>query len=127
MTDRVLGAGFSYQCRVGFHEYERRICQRVLVDFEAETDWRAVAKVDRAELGELVDYYEINKGIAALVETREWSLIEAMAESIARLICTRFPVSAVRIKVTKSPFDMPNAGSVSVECRRVPADFGVER
>ncbi len=121
MTDRVHGTGFTYDCRVGFHEYERHIRQRVSVDFEAETDWQDCARRDRAR--DLVDYYEINKAIQALVDGRQWRLIEAMAEDIARLICTRFPVSRVRVRVNKLPFDMPNVGSVGVECWRTPTDF----
>lgn len=120
-ADRVHGYGFSYDCRVGFHEYERHIRQRVSVDFEAETDWKASARRDRAR--DLVDYYEINKAIQALVDGREWRLIEAMAEDIARLICRRFPVTRVRVRVNKLPFDMPNVSGVGVECWRTPADF----
>jgi len=124
-TDRVHGTGFSYDCRIGFHAYERHIRQRVSVDFEAETDWRDSALRDRAR--DLVDYYQINQAIQELVDSRDWRLIEAMAEDIARLVCTRFPVSRVRVRVTKLPFDMPNVGGVAVECWRRPEDFtGVE-
>lgn len=120
-SDRVHGHGFSYDCRIGFHAYERHIRQRVSVGFEAETDWRESAHRDRAR--DLVDYYEINKAIQELVDGREWRLIEALAEDIARLICARFPVSRVRVRVDKLPFDMPNVGGVAVECWRTPADF----
>lgn len=121
-ADRVHGVGFAYDCRLGFHTYERHIHQRVLIDFEAWTDWRRCAAAD-APSAELVDYYEVNRAIRALVESREWRLVEAMAEEVARLLCQRFPVSRVRVKVTKAPFGMPNAGSVAVECWRSPADF----
>lgn len=120
-ADRVYGSGFSYDCRIGFHEYERHIRQRVSIDFEAETDWQGIARRDRAR--DLIDYYKINKAIQTLVDAREWRLIEAMAEDIARLICTGFPVSRVRVRVNKLPFDMPNVQGVAVECWRSPADF----
>lgn len=121
--DRVHGIGFSYDCRIGFHEYERHIRQRVVVDFEAETDWRLAAQLDRAR--DLVDYYEANLAITELVERKEYRLIEALAEDVARMLCERFPIQRVRIKVTKSPFDMPNVGSVAVECWRSRSDFGL--
>jgi 7,8-dihydroneopterin aldolase/epimerase/oxygenase len=121
VKDRVHGTGFSYDCRIGFHEYERHIRQRVVVDFEVETDWREIARADRAR--KLVDYYEINLVLQQLVDLSEWRLIEAMAEDIACLICLRFPIDRVRVKVTKAPFDMPNTGSVAVECWRSPDDF----
>ena len=122
MNDRVHGTGFSYDCRIGFHEYERYIHQRVVIDFEAETDWRASARADRAGK-ELVDYYEANLAIGKLVASKEYRLIEALAEDVARLLVGSFPIRRIRVKVTKAPFDMPNVGSVAVECWRTAADF----
>lgn len=121
MRDRVHGTGFSYDVRVGFHEYERHIRQRVVVDWEAETDWAEAARADRAR--GIIDYHEANLAIEALVHQREYRLIEALAEDVARLLCAKFPVEGVRVKVTKAPFDMPNVRSVAVECWRKPADF----
>ena len=121
VNDKVLGVGFSYDCRIGFHEYERHIRQRILIDFDAEMDWRASAKADRA--AGIMDYYEAHKAIGAMLEGREYRLIEAMAEDVARLLCNNFSIARVRVKVTKIPFDMPNAHSVGVECWRTPADF----
>lgn len=123
MRDRVHGIGFSYDCKIGFHEYERHIRQRVVIDFEAETDWREAARLDRAK--DLVDYYEANLAIQALVIQKEYRLIEALAEDVARVLLTNFPVDRVRVKVTKSPFDMPNVGNVAVECWRDRAQFGL--
>lgn len=122
MSDRVHGTGFSYDCRIGFHEYERHIRQRVVIDWEAETDWRPAARADRAK--GLVDYYEANLKMAALVEGKEYRLIEALAEDVAALLIAEFPpIDRVRVKVTKAPFDMPNVGSVAVECWRSRGDF----
>lgn len=123
MLDRVHGNGFSYDCRIGFHEYERHIRQRVVVDFEAETDWRLAARADRAK--DLVDYYEANLAMTELVEAKEYRLIEALAEDVAHMLISRFPIQRVRVKVTKAPFDMPNVQSVAVECWRTRADFGL--
>ena len=119
--DRVCGTGFAYEARIGFHEYERHIRQQIVVDFEAETDWRHASASDRPK--SLVNYYEVNRAIEAMVARRQWRLIEAVAEDVAALICTRFPVHRVHVRVTKRPFDMPNAQAVAVECWRIPADF----
>jgi dihydroneopterin aldolase len=117
VNDRVHGIGFSYDCRIGFHEYERHIRQRVVIDWEAETDWSAAARADKAK--GIVDYYEANLALGRLVEAKEWKLIEALAEDVAELLITTFPaIRRVRVKVTKAPFDMPNVGNVAVECWR---------
>jgi len=120
--DTVSGHGFTYSCRIGFHEFERHIEQKLGIDFEAQTDWRAQAQADRAL--NLVDYYEINRAIGEMIASREWRLVEAVAESVAELLCTRFPISGVHVRVTKQPFDMPNCDSVSVACTRQAEDFG---
>lgn len=121
MNDKVIGTALSFDCRIGFHDYERHIRQRVVVDFEAETDFRRNGLEDDPE--GIVDYYEVNKALGEHVNSRSYKLIEALAEDVARILCTRFPVSRARVRVTKSPFDMPNVGSVAVECVRTPADF----
>ena len=95
----------------------------MVIDFEAETDWREAARADRAK--DLVDYYEANLAIQRLVVGKEYRLIEALAEDVARVLLTEFPVDRVRVKVTKSPFDMPNVGNVAVECWRDRAHFGL--
>jgi dihydroneopterin aldolase len=120
-ADTVSGHGFEYSCRIGFHEFERHIEQQLRIDFEAETDWREQARADRAD--GLVDYYEVNRAISALIAGREWRLVEAVAESVAELLCTQFPVTRAHVRVTKNPFDMPNCGSVSVACTRERSDF----
>ncbi len=121
MLDRVHGTGFSYDVRIGFHEYERHIRQRIVIDWEAETNWRPAAQADRAR--DIVDYYEANLKIGQLVQGKEYRLIEAVAEEVAGLLVREFRIERVRVRVTKAPFDMPNVGSVAVECWRAKEDF----
>lgn len=121
MFDRVHGTGFSYDVRIGFHEYERHIRQRIVIDWEAETAWREAAQADRAK--DIVDYYEANLRIGTHIQGKEYRLIEAVAEEVAHLLIDNFPIERVRVKVTKAPFDMPNVGNVAVECWRSKADF----
>jgi len=121
-ADRVHGVDFTYAVRIGFHDFERHIKQRVRIEFEAETDWRRAAQDDDEAMG-LVDYFEVNQAIQELLDSRPWRLVEAVAEAVAELICHRFQVTGVRVKVTKAPMDMPNVGAVAVECWRVPADY----
>ena len=92
-ADRVHGTGMAFTARVGFHDYERHIMQKIVVDFEAETDWRDAARRDRPQ--GFVNYFEVNRAIEEMVGKRQWRLVEAMAEDIAHLICTRFLVQRV--------------------------------
>jgi dihydroneopterin aldolase len=122
MKDKVIGSALSFECRIGFHDYERHIRQQVVVDFEAETEFRRNGLEDDPE--GIVDYYLVNEALREHLAARSYKLIEALAEDVARILCTQFPVSRARVRVTKAPFDMPNVGSVAVECVRGPEDFG---
>lgn len=119
--DRVFGNGLSFVCRVGCMDWEREVPQKLVIDFEAETDWRTAVAVDRA-VG-IVDYDKANTAIKELVETREYRLIETVAEDVSRLLLGQFPCTRVRVKVTKTPLYIPNATSVAVECWRSRADL----
>ena len=120
-SDRVFGFGLAFDARIGYHRHELDIRQRIEIDFEAETDWREAARRDRPV--HLVNYHDANRLIGELVASRRWRLVEALAEDVARLLCDRFPVSGVRVRVTKRPFDMPNVRAVAVACWRTPDDF----
>ena len=93
----------------------------IMVDFDARTDWRRSAQEDRAH--QLVDYAEVDLALRALLDSRSWRLIEAIAEAVAKQICIGFPVDQVRVTVTKKPVDMPHCDGVSVSCSRTPADY----
>lgn len=119
--DRVLGVGMVFPCRIGFLPLELHILQDVVVDFEVETDWRAAAALDAPE--GLVDYAEVHRRLGARIAAGRWQLIERLAEDLAEEILRGFPVSQVRIRVTKHPLDLPRVGAVAVECTRRLADL----
>ena len=121
LADRVSGHGFQYECKVGFSDEERLTPQSIVVDFDVRTDWRASAVEDRAL--QIVDYAEVDIALRGLLSGRSWRLIEAIAEAVAKTICTQFPVDQVRVTVTKKPSDMPHCAGVSVSCSRTPADY----
>ena len=121
MADRVSGHGFRYQCKVGFSVEERSSLQTIRVDFDARTDWRRSALEDKAH--QIVDYAQLDRAIHSLLTSREWRLIESMAEAVAKTICAGFPVDQVRVTITKQPQDMAHCDGVSVSCSRTPADY----
>ncbi len=121
MNDKVMGIGLGFDCRIGFHDYERHIKQRIVIDFEAETDFRRNGRED--DPSGIVDYYLVNQRIGQLMAQRSYQLIEAVAEDVARILCSEFPVLRAKVRVTKIPFDMPNATAVAVECLRSAEDF----
>tara|TARA_B100000029_G_C16954752_1_gene733937 strand:+ start:53 stop:427 length:375 start_codon:yes stop_codon:yes gene_type:complete len=120
-NDMICGHDLTYQVRVGFHDFERNIQQRVKINFAAETNWKqAVAKDEPVDI---VDYYLLNEAIEKMVSQKSWNLIESLAEDVAKLICTKFNVQAVEVRVNKKPLDMPNVSEVSACCYRRKEDY----
>lgn len=113
--DKIICRSLSYEARIGFHDYEQGISQRLVVDVEA-----LVAPIGSDQVAKLrLDYFEANRLIAALIESTRYNLIEAVAEEIAALFLKTFAIEGVKIGVTKFPHDMPNATSVTYECTRM--------
>ena len=108
---------------VGCTAEERATPQRIEIDFDLFTDWRAAAAIDRIDAPGVLDYARVNDDLLALLASREWHLIETIAEQSARAICQGYTVQAVRVRVVKGPTYLPNVRAVSAECWRSPADF----
>jgi len=86
----------------------------VLVDLELNLDLRKAGRSDRVE--HTVDYAAVAREVKRLVEDRPFILVEAMAESAARLIAKKFRVKSVRVRLRK--FSVPGTKSVGVEIVR---------
>lgn len=121
--DKISGIAFGYDAHVGCTAEERATAQRIDIDFDLFTNWRAAAAVDRIDAPGILDYAKVNDDLAALLASREWHLIETIAEESARAICRGYAVQAVRVRVVKGPTYLPNVKAVSAECWRSPADF----
>jgi dihydroneopterin aldolase len=121
--DKISGIAFGYDAHVGCTAEERATPQRIEIDFDLFTDWRAAAAIDRIDAPGVLDYARVNDDLLALLASREWHLIETIAEQSARAICQGYAVQAVRVRVVKGPTYLPNVRAVSAECWRSPADY----
>ena len=119
--DAIVANGWNYSCKIGCYDHERSIVQHITVDFRAESAWRGLEVASSCQA--VVDYNLANKKLRELIETREWFLIETLALEIAKILCKSFPLQRVWVRVTKRPFGLANATSVSAECVRKPQDF----
>lgn len=113
--DRIYCKGLSFEAQIGFHEYELKTSQKIIVDL--------VAFVDPLSEGDLplsvrMDYYKANQLIRELACNNTFQLIETLAEKIARQLLSSFDIRAIEVTLTKFPLDMPNAVSVSYILKR---------
>ena len=119
MTDRVVLAGMAFQARHGVNDWEKVEAQRFEVDVELEVDVRPAGIAD--DLAKTVDYRAVYAATRAIVESRTFDLLEALAEAIAqRLLADQALVDAVVVRVRKPEVRLEGPLAYSgVEIRRV--------
>ncbi len=107
----------TIDCIVGIHPHERETPQPIVLDVELDYDFGPVAQSDA--MANAVDYDFVVSALTALLQTRKFQLIEAMAEAAAALLLDRLaPVVAVRLEIRK-PAAVPSAASSFVRVERV--------
>lgn len=87
-------------CLIGLAPWERMVKQTVEFDFKLFVDIRQVAAKDRIEEGDF-NTKKLSKRVRTFVESSEFQLIEALAESVATLVLEEFPVRAVEVRLSK--------------------------
>ena len=83
--------------RHGATEEERALGRPFLYDVEIEVSDAALS--DRLE--DAVDYEQVAACVRDVSNTRQFSLVEALAAAVADEIVARFPVERVRVRVRK--------------------------
>ncbi len=117
MTDMIWLYGISCRCRIGVPASERARPQKILVDIGLAGSIRPAARQD--DFRRAVDYEAVEKLIRAESEAIECSLMETLAERLAAAVLKTQPrVSALRIRVRKTPAVMPKTREVVVEIWR---------
>jgi FolB domain-containing protein len=103
------------RCVVGIFEEERRAKQDVMISITLWADYRAACQSDRIE--DTVDYKQIKKQVAGMVEKSSFFLIERLAQAVADICLAPERVRRVMVAVDK-PGALRFARSVAVEITR---------
>ena len=118
--DRIFLRGLAVDCIIGFIEWERRIKQTVLIDFEVPVDCRRAAQRD--EVDDTLDYKKICKRVISFVEASQFKLVETMAQRLALMMLAEFSVEWVRLSINK-PGAIRGSRDVGVSIVRTRADL----
>jgi dihydroneopterin aldolase len=106
-------------CIVGIYPHERAATQTVLLDIELDYDFAPPAASDA--IPDAVDYDHVAANVTALLQTRRFQLLEAMAEHTATMLFDRDPrIQAVRLVIQK-PAAVPAADASFVRVARTRA------
>ncbi len=118
--DRIFLRGLEVECLIGFIDWERRIRQKVVIDFELPVDCRRAAATDRVE--DTLDYKRVAKRIIAYVGASEFQLVETLAHRVALLVLEEFGVEWIRLSINK-PGAIRGSRDVGVSIERTRADL----
>ena len=97
--DRVFIDDLRIQTVIGIFDWEREITQTISLDLQMAFDISRAAETDAIE--DTLDYKSVSKRLIQFVEASEFQLVEALAEHCARIILEEFPVSWLRLKLSK--------------------------
>jgi 7,8-dihydroneopterin aldolase/epimerase/oxygenase len=115
--DKILISRMDCLAAIGITAEERAIRQRLSIDLEFPFDVGKAARSD--SIKDAVDYDAVAQLVAEVCASREFNLIETVAEQIAERVLTRFPITQVRVRVHKiSPVAAPRVDYVYVEIIR---------
>ena len=99
MPDIVFIEDLRVQTVIGIFDWEREIRQTVSLDLEMAFDIRKAAESDAIE--DTLDYKAVSKRLIRFIEDSEFQLVEALAERCAAIVLSEFPVSWLRLKLSK--------------------------
>lgn len=105
---------------IGVWEWERHIKQIVRLDLDMATDIRPAAASDSIE--DALNYRDVAKRLIEHVESSRYGLVEALAESVARIVVMEFNVPWVRVSVAK-PGAVEGSKEVGVVIERGMKDY----
>ena len=118
--DRIFLHGLEVECLIGFIDWERRIRQKVVIDFELPVDCRRAA--ERDDVADTLDYKKVSKRIIAYVGASEFQLVETLAHRVALLVLEEFGVEWIRLSINK-PGAIRGSRDVGVAIERTRADL----
>jgi dihydroneopterin aldolase len=118
--DRIFLSDLRVETVIGIWEWERRIRQTVSIDLELATDVRPAAATD--DIADALDYKGIAKHLIGVIESSEFRLVETLAETLAKIVVTKFSVSWVSVSVSK-PGAIEGSRNVGVRIERSTEDY----
>ena len=118
--DKVFIRALEIQTRIGIHAWEHRIRRPLILDLELGTDVRAAAASDH--IRDALDYKAVCDTLMALVDERQFQLLESFAETAAQRLFEQFSLLTLRLSVSK-PGAVTQANTVGVVIERQRADY----
>lgn len=99
VADTVSITGLSVDTIIGVYDWERETEQSLIFDLDMICDVAKAAASD--DIADTLDYSQIAATVRTVVTEGKFQLIETAAERVAESLLATFPLTWVRVKVTK--------------------------
>ncbi len=120
LLDTIFIQSLHVETIIGVHAFEQNAPRPLLIDLEMGADIRVAAASDR--IRDAIDYSAVAEAIAGLAAGRRFQLLETLAETLARMLFERFPITTLRISIGK-PGAVEAAKTVGVRIERRREDY----
>lgn len=116
--DKIIIQGLKAHCIIGDYDWERQKPQELIFDLEMEADLTIAGRSDKLS-PKTLDYAKVATAVLNFVEKSSFQLVEALAEGVAELCLSRFPIQKLHLRINK-PAAIPQAEATIIEISRVP-------
>lgn len=110
-SDTIFIHELKIETLIGILPWEQRVKQKVVLDLEMQHAIGIAAASHN--INDTVDYSRVAHVITEYVSSRQFKLIETLAEEVAQLTLQQFKISRLRLSVSK-PAAVANAKQVGV-------------
>ncbi len=114
IMDKIFLHGMKADTLIGVYEWERQQRQTVLLDLDIALPEQATQQDDIAQT---IHYGDVCQQLRQQLATRDFLLLESLAQYVADFILTDFGAKWVRVRITKLGI-LPNVQNVGVEIER---------
>lgn len=115
MSDKLLISDLKVQAHIGCSPEERQNPQQLSVSLYIKTDLSKAARTK--ELTDTINYLTLSEQVAALAESKDWTLIEEFAAHVIDDVLAKHP-RAEKVAALVKKFVIKDAAWVGVELKR---------
>ncbi len=116
MTDRIFVDNVRVSCQVGITPEERRQSQDVIVDVSLFLSLARAGGSD--DVDDTVNYKDVMDRVTSVVSGGEFTLLETVADGVARAVLEAFPVERVVVRVRKAKYSLEPSIGVEIDRSR---------
>ena len=103
--DKIILKGLEFFAHHGVRPEEKTLGQKFIIDVELFLDLQPAGLTD--ELTHTINYAQVFETVQAIVCSRSYNLIEALAEAVAKKLLEQYPIDQVKVRVKKPQAPIP--------------------